>query len=122
MRLIDADELKDRVGYIEEEYGHIMEEINNAPTVDAVERKRGEWVDNGLDSIGFMGIEYRLQKCSNCGETIAKAPMQRLPNFCSNCGADMRTKETDRGYERSVEQLEHDMLYEPTYNPDDGSM
>ena len=25
-------------------------------------------------------------------------------------------------YERAVEQMEHDMLYEPTYNPEDGSM
>lgn len=25
-------------------------------------------------------------------------------------------------YERAVEQLEHDMLYEPTFNQDDGSM
>lgn len=97
-RLIEADALKekaffheiDNVSYVEEE------DIDNAPTVDAVERKRGRWVDNGLDSIGFMGIEYRLQKCSNCGETIAKAPMQRLPNFCSNCGADMRGEANER--------------------------
>jgi hypothetical protein len=34
----------------------------------------------------------------------------------------MRTKETDCDYERAVEQLEHDMLYEPTFDPDDGSM
>ena len=25
-------------------------------------------------------------------------------------------------YERATEQMEHDMLYEPTYNPEDGSM
>ena len=25
-------------------------------------------------------------------------------------------------YQRQVEQLEHDMLYEPTFNPEDGSM
>ena len=43
-------------------------------------------------------------------------------NFCPHCGADMRTKETDCDYERAVEQLEHDMLYEPTFNQDDGSM
>ena len=30
--------------------------------------------------------------------------------------------ETDCDYERAVEQLEHDMLYEPTFNQDDGSM
>lgn len=36
--------------------------------------------------------------------------------------ADMRGKETDRDYERAVEQLEHDMLYEHTFNQDDGSI
>ena len=36
--------------------------------------------------------------------------------------ADMRIEETDCDYERAVEQLEHDMLYEPTFNKDDGSM
>ena len=28
----------------------------------------------------------------------------------------------DYNYERAVEQLEHDILYEPTFNQDDGSM
>ena len=36
--------------------------------------------------------------------------------------AGKRTKETDCDYERAVEQLEHDILYEPTFNQDDGSM
>lgn len=68
--------------------------VSRADAIDAV-RKRGKWV--GADS-------------------------QYEPNFCPNCGADMRTKETDCDYERAVEQFEHDMLYEPTFNPDDGSM
>lgn len=67
----------------------------DAPTVDAVERKHGEWVDDGLDAIGAMGIEYRWKKCPNCGERISKAPMQRLPNFCPNCGAEMRKGEEE---------------------------
>lgn len=105
MRLIDGEELakmfremantedsKNNRTWWSEALISADEDVDDAPTVDAVERKRGRWVDNGIDSIGFMGIEYRLQKCSNCGETIAKAPMQRLPNFCSNCGADMRVE------------------------------
>lgn len=31
-------------------------------------------------------------------------------------------EETDFDYQRAIEQLEHDILYEPTFNPDDGSM
>lgn len=30
--------------------------------------------------------------------------------------------EMDFDYQRAIEQLEHDILYEPTFNPDDGSM
>lgn len=63
---------------------------------------------------------YRLV-CSNCGEPKT-CRLKDVPVCCPNCGADMRTKETDYVYERALEQLEHDMLYEPTYNPDDGSM
>lgn len=33
-----------------------------------------------------------------------------------------RTETRACDYERAVEQLEHDMLYEPTFNQDDGSM
>jgi len=43
-----------------------------------------------------------------------------LERLYEKVGADMRTKKAD--YERAVEQLEHDMLYEPTFNQDDGSM
>lgn len=99
MRLIDADTLipKEvhtiiRLTATGEQTESVVyaEQIDNAPTVDAVERKRGRWVDDGLDAIGAMGIEYRWKKCPNCGERISKAPMQRLPNFCPNCGAEMR--------------------------------
>ena len=31
-------------------------------------------------------------------------------------------KGADDEYERAVEQVEHDALYEPTYNSEDGSM
>lgn len=83
MRLIDADEIKDRVGYIEYEYGHIMEEINNAPTVDAVERKRGRWRHyEGYLTCSECGVEYDDDIMTYCGDNV--------PKFCPNCGADMR--------------------------------
>lgn len=37
--------------------------------------------------------------------------------FCA--GGERRE---NKDYERATEQLEHDILYEPTYNQDDGSM
>ena len=73
------------------------------------QRIKGKW-----DARGWNDTYW---KCSNCDE-LTVFPF----NFCPNCGADMRTKETDYDYERAVEQLEHDILYEPTFNQDDGSM
>lgn len=55
------------------------------PSVDVIERKKGKWID---------------YKCSECGEPIpiskvmlrGKVMWERdqKPNFCPNCGADMR--------------------------------
>jgi len=86
----------------------VMTELMMLPSAQP---RRGKWAGKG-DSEGF-GIFV----CDNCG----KFAMMKY-DFCPNCGADMRTKETDCDYERAVEQLEHDMLYEPTFNQDDGSM
>ena len=77
--------------------------------------KRGKWRH-------YEGV----LKCSECASEFYDNIMDfcgdDVPHFCPDCGADMRTKETDCDYERAVEQLEHDMLYEPTFNQDDGSM
>lgn len=32
------------------------------------------------------------------------------------------SEDEDVEYQRQIEQLEHDILYEPTFNPEDGSM
>ena len=54
----------------------------------AREPKRGEWIGEG-DGYADGGIVYDTWYCSNCdhceeGEELA------LPNYCPNCGADMR--------------------------------
>ena len=44
---------------------------------------------------------------------------------CIRCFYDdtMYEPQTDySNYERAIEQIQHDMLYEPTYNAEDGSM
>lgn len=74
--------------------------------------KMGKWIIKN-------DTERFIAQC-NCCRYIEDS--RRIKNFCPNCGADMRTKETDCDYEKAVEQLEHDMLYEPTFNQDDGSM
>lgn len=46
--------------------------------------------------------------------------MPRFIEILASVEADRKTEQTE--YERASEQREHDILYEPTYNKDDGSM
>jgi hypothetical protein len=88
---------------------------DNIRQLPPIQPKRGRWhySDGKPATIGrSFGVI-----CDQCG-----TESEYCTNFCGECGADMRTKETDCDYERAVEQLEHDMLYEPTFNQDDGSM
>lgn len=77
-------------------------------------RMRGRWT-KGINENGVTTSLF----CSECNY---ENKHWYEWNYCPNCGADMRTKETDYDYERAVEQLEHDILYKPTFNQDDGSM
>lgn len=86
MRLIDADALinstdKERV------YKY---EIVRAPTVDAVERKRGEWIKQ-------MDEQAWWYECSVCGDYPLKNAFghESLSRFCPWCGAYMRGEAND---------------------------
>lgn len=47
-----------------------------APTANAVERKRGIWIQG---------------RCTECGYDWGRvAPIARVPNFCPGCGAIMK--------------------------------
>ena len=82
MRLIDADALLkhsarvveyDEAGFSMEYNAVSTEEIKNEPTIEAVPVVTGSWT-NGM-------------QCSKCGQVD-----YTKPNFCPNCGADMRKK------------------------------
>lgn len=103
MRLIDADVLEfNKFAYIEnwglypqysEEYKRGFNDavdatlniIQKAPTVDPV--PKGKWIRN------FDGNEWHWF-CSNCKEQWYEEDLwmggNDFPNFCPNCGADMR--------------------------------
>ena len=69
MRLIDADKLPLDIEH---------EDIDDAPTIDAVEVKHGEWTYENHWWSSFP-------ECSCCGE------MQTIEsNYCPNCGAKMK--------------------------------
>ena len=55
--------------------------IDNAPTVE--ERPQGEWMKIEAPS-------YTIIRCTCCGY---KDNAIYIPNFCPNCGADMREEE-----------------------------
>lgn len=103
MRLIDADVLTDSLDSLCDtvcQYskaqrsvmcgacplGGAFDVVENAPTVDAVERKRGEWkeiTDRTMDCC------YR---CSKCG-FIRDAYFLEAANFCPKCGTRMERSE-----------------------------
>lgn len=92
-----------------------VEELSSA---DVVERKHGKWIGIPSKTVSKRNrtIHSMVYICPLCRYSNGR----RKSNFCPNCGADMRGE--DDGYEKAVEQMEYDMLYEPTYNPKDGSM
>jgi nitrite reductase/ring-hydroxylating ferredoxin subunit len=106
--------------YIASGYCHPANVAKELAKLPSVQPKRGKWIWNG-DTLDWERLHY----CSECKKYALRdtdGKYEVLSDFCPHCGADMRTKETDCDYERAVEQLEHDMLYEPTFDPDDGSM
>ena len=96
-RLIDANELAKEYQFTEDHTSpltpwtitDILNILDEAPTVDAVEVVHGRWNESdwgGVKVGGFMA-------CSNCNVMIPKADknhycLLRL-NYCPNCGAKM---------------------------------
>lgn len=64
----------------------ILSVIDNVQAVEP-DRPQGEWI-----------IDGHHRRCNKCGEyfCIADSEGNEIPsNFCPNCGADMRTKESE---------------------------
>ena len=70
----------------------IIKAVQNASTIKAVERERGEWKYN----FGEYPSRYDVHIiCTNCGHIFARLTGVDF-NFCPHCGADMR-KEDNNG-------------------------
>ena len=84
-RYIDADLLQE--DFKEDHGGKRSLMIDTQPTADVRENVRGEWRKEYLvEDLGIM-----LYVCDKCAE-----PTVKQTNFCPNCGADMRTADSEQ--------------------------
>ena len=70
---------------------YMVNDIESAPTVDAVDRKRGKWEWHSDDELYYS--------CSCCGHKAYGNTLEIIDgayHFCPNCGADMRGEENER--------------------------
>ena len=89
MRPIDADVLEPKFIHGRWDDTYVSNtELMNAPTVDAVERKRGRW-EMKPDPYGFFEV---IPVCSECGCTTK---MRETYKYCPHCGAEMREGEEE---------------------------
>lgn len=90
MRLIDADKLERKEFYGNEYcFDYVdAEDIDNAPTVNAVEVVHGRWVPT---KVPFMN---ECEDCSVCGY---RTVWGHRYNYCPNCGAKMDGGEDAEG-------------------------
>lgn len=64
-----------------------IDDLREAPTVDAVEAVHGRWID-----------EYPYVRCSECNVEWLNCRTDNEPKlfyYCPNCGADMRERTED---------------------------
>ena len=94
-RLIDADALLERMreyanddwnnslgGLFTDTVDTCIDFVECAETIEAVEVVHGEWTHTGIDN------EW---ECSHCKRQMELSDdTNGHPNFCPNCGADMR--------------------------------
>ena len=98
MRLIDADDFGNRMYHEAFEKDSDLQKLDSGcwiryklfenvlreqPTVE--ERKKGYWYTIERGEHGYSAGSFR---CSVCGEP--NRSYNPKPNFCGNCGADMR--------------------------------
>lgn len=101
MRLIDADDLRDKLVVLAKrlaksypcmDYGElvkgVIDVIDKSPTVDAEPVRHGQWVEMYQEEVMFEGV----YKCSHCGEMYSftdGTPEDNKYNYCPHCGAKM---------------------------------
>ena len=92
MRLIDADTIlywEDDSGI--KNMGYVRKgQIDSMPTIEAKPVKHGRWFKTGQSFV--HPDKFRNYVCSVCGFEL-DTQIRQEPNYCPNCGADMREVE-----------------------------
>ena len=89
--LMRRSELKESLIHCKElgrkSFEAVLKVIDKQPTIEAVPVVHGEWTHTGIAN------EW---ECSNCkSQMVLSDDVNGHPNYCCNCGADMRNlKET----------------------------
>lgn len=87
IKTIEAEEC---LGYVECKTEHL---INQIRTIEPIKPKRGEWIR------AYRKFDQAYHNCcSLCREWngLDVEGWNWTPNFCPNCGADMRGKDNER--------------------------
>ena len=87
----------DLMGYHVEALKLAIKALENKPlflarsdgTIEPI-RKKGKWIKE-VKPFGGFGDGVLVRTCSECGEGFVYH--EYIPNFCPNCGADMREGE-----------------------------
>lgn len=80
-------------GYLDAQQNMIL-----LPTVDVAEVVYGEWSTIEDDYVGMTALQ-----CSECNQEywFENEPPMKIYNYCPNCGADMRGRNSDGICEKS---------------------
>lgn len=98
MALIDQDATIRELVKLHEETGvktaQAIRVVREMPEVQP-ERKHGRFIGTEYDGYADGSPVYYEWECSECGCVFEDE--EPTYNFCPNCGADMREKESDNG-------------------------
>lgn len=73
--------------------------LPDCPLSEVPERKKGKWIDAEWENIN-TGEKRKGRRCSVCGNgyfryDVSVNTVSDIPNFCPNCGADMRGEQNE---------------------------
>jgi len=88
----DAISRKAAIDCVTYDVEHTIECLKALPSAQP-ERKKGEWLRYGED--GYPNNEDTVfWQCDQCLEQYT-GRAKKIPNFCPNCGADMRGEQNE---------------------------